>query len=175
MEKNDPKFAEQNSLKAILRDVKSLAGALAKANDNIHALAIRCMEHSQNYGDCNNTAAKLVDALPVSHRRSLLINWFAAFSPISIAKDGKTGNMKAHLSGKQEERVWNIEGAKATPFYAMPDAEREPDVPTYESVHNNVVAFIKRIEKKAQDIENPDDRKKALDEVDQIKRVAQVG
>lgn len=154
----------------LIKDIATLKGALAKANESIHGLAVRCMEHAQNYGEVNNTAARLVDALPMSHRRNLLINWFSAFSPVTIGKDAKSGNMKGHLAGKQEERVWNIEAAKATPFYAMPEAQREPEVPTYDSIHDNVVAFIKRMEKKAADIADNEGKDKALTEIGKLKR-----
>lgn len=160
---------EQNQLASIRKMVGSIARSAAKLNETIHTCAVLCMQHARDYGDCQNTAAKLIDALPNSHRRSLVINWFAAFSPVSIAKDGKTGQMKAHLSGKQEDRVWNVDAARATPFYAMPEAAVEPDVPTFASIHENVVAFIKRMEGKADKIANDDDKAKALAELAKVK------
>lgn len=163
------KLQEQKSLATISKFVTNIARSAVKLNETIHETALLCMKHAQDYGDANNTAARLVDALPLSHRRSLLIAWFANFSPIGIGKDGKTGKMKGHLTGKAEDRVWNIEAAKATPFYAMPDAEREPDVPTFESIHSNVVAFLKRIEKKADAIPNVEEKAKAFGEIEKLK------
>jgi hypothetical protein len=146
-----PNAQEAQSLKVIQTGIKGIARNAAKLNEDIHKMGILCMEHVQNFGDVLNTAARLVDAMPMSHRRSLLIQWFEAFSPIRIAKKGDS--MTGHLSGKNDAkkgeegfRDWNIEAAKATPFYAMPQAASEPDVPTYESIHSNVVAFVKRLE-----------------------------
>ncbi len=51
----------------------------------------------------------------------------------------------------------------------MPDVAREPDVPTFESIHSNVVAFVKRMETKAEKIENADDRAKADAEIGKLK------
>lgn len=160
-------LAQATSLASINKLIVNIARSAVKLNETIHAASLQCMDHAKTYGD-TTPAARLVDALPMSHRRSLVINWFAAFSPVSIGKD-KTGKMKAHLSGKEEDRVWNTEAAKATPFYAMPEAQNEPDVPTYESVHSNVVQFIKRMETKAAKIADEADKAKALAEIVNIK------
>jgi hypothetical protein len=138
---------EQNSLKAIAKMVRGISQSAVKLNEAIAATAVLCIEHAQNYGDVNNTAVRLCEALPMTHRRNLLIEWFAAFSPITIAKKGNV--LKGHLAGKAEDRVWNIEGARATPFYTFNQdrINQEPDMPTYESLHSNVVAFVSRLEK----------------------------
>lgn len=166
----DPARGEANSLAAINKMIGVIARSANKLNEQIHNCGLMCMEHTKEYGDAL-PGARLVDAMPMSHRRSLLIQWFAEYSPITIAKDGKTQKMKGHLRGSKEEReeLWNIQGAKATPFYALQGVEREPDVPTYESVHDNVVAFIKRIEKKAEAIEDVEGKAKALDEIAKFK------
>lgn len=174
-------LAQQTSLSAINKRITQVAKSATAVLQYIHETAVMCVQHANDFGDCSS-AARLVDAVPNAFRRSLLIGWFAAFSPISIAKNAKTGLMKAHLSGKADAkkgeegfRDWNLEGAKATPFYAMPDAEREPDVPTYDSIHSNVVAFIKRMETriKGKDgvggIADKAERVKALAEVEKLK------
>lgn len=162
--------AKQTSLAAINKLITGIARSAVKLNDSIHNCALMAAEHAKNYGDTDQ-CARLADALPMSHRRSLLINWFDAFTPIGIQKDGKTGKMKGHLKGKAEERekMWNLPAGKATPFFAMPDVPREPDVPTFQSLHNNIVAFVKRIEKKASEIPNEGDRVKAEAEVEKLK------
>ena len=172
---------EVNSLKAIQTGIKGVARSAVKLNEDIHKVALACLDHCHNYGDVVNTAARLVDAMPLSHRRSLLIQWFAAFSPISISKKGDT--MTGHLTGradakKGEEgfRDWNIEAAKATPFYAMPQAAVEPDVPTYESIHSNIVAFVKRLENrikgndKMPGMEAGEEKDKAVAELEAIRK-----
>lgn len=166
---------QANSLATCNKMIKGIARSAVKLNETIHATALLTAAHAKNFGDTTPCAA-LVDALPMSHRRSLLINWFDAFTPVGIAKDGKTQKMKGHLKGKSEERdkMWNLDAGKATPFYAMPDVEREPDVPTFESIHNNVVAFIKRIDKKVESIEDQDERRKAEAEVAKLKQAVAV-
>lgn len=164
-----PNAEEGVARSALQKDIKVLAGSLAKANENIHNIGIRCMEHCQNYGGVNETAAALVDAMPLSHRRELLIRWFADFSPIVVAKDATTGKMRGHLKGVHAERVWNIEPAKATPFYAMPGATVEPNVPTYESIHDNIVAFVKRMAIAIDKIPDDEEKAKATAEVEKLK------
>lgn len=161
---------QATSLAACNKIINNIARSAVKLNETIANACLMAAEHAKSFGDTTPCAA-LVDALPMSHRRSLLINWFDAFTPVGIAKDGKTGKMKGHLKGKTEERdkMWNLAAGKATPFYAMPDVEREPDVPTFETLHNNVLAFVKRIEKKAEQIENLEDRAKAEAEVQKLK------
>lgn len=163
--------AQATSLTNINKMIGNIARSANKLNETIHNCAVMCFEHAHNYGDCD-PAARLVDAMPKSHRRSLLINWFETYSPVRIAKSAKTDAMKGHLSGKADAnkgedgfRDWDIEGAKATPFYAMPEAQREPDVPTYESIHENIVAFVKRMKTKAEKIEDDKQKNHALAEV----------
>lgn len=157
---------KQTSLTAINKAITSISRSAVKLNETIHNTALMCAQHTLDFED-TSPCARLVDALPMSHRRSLIIQWFEAFTPITIGKDNKSGKMKGHLRGKAEERknMWNLPGAKATPFYAMPDAPNEPAVPTYQSIHENVVQFIKRMDKKAELIANADDKKKAEAEV----------
>lgn len=169
----DPERAKQTSLAALNKAITAIGRSAVKLNEQIHATAVACMEHTRGVGNGDTgPCARLVDALPVSHRRSLLIGWFAQFSPITIGKDGKTGLMKAHLKGTAEERegLWMIPEAKATPFYAMPDAEREPDVPTYDKVHNNILNFIKRVKATADKIDNQDEKVKAIAEITKLER-----
>jgi hypothetical protein len=144
-------IAKADSEKLLRKNIKAVAGSAVKLNDLIHNTAMQAAEHAKEYGD-TNFCASLVDAMPMSHRRSLLISWFEAFSPIRVAKNNKSGLMKAHLAGKAEERdeMWQLDLGRETPFYS--DAftggatAQEPDVPTLESITNNVVSFTKRLE-----------------------------
>lgn len=166
--------AKATSLTNINKLIGNIARSAVKLNESIHNCAIMCFEHAENYGDCD-PAARLVDAMPKSHRRSLLIGWFTTYSPIRIARSAKTDAMKGHLAGKADAkkgeegyRDWDINGAKATPFFAMPEAQREPDVPTYESLHENIVSFVKRMKTKSEKIEDEADKKKAEAEIEKL-------
>lgn len=162
----DAEVRKQTSLSAINKAIKGIERSAQKLNEAIHNTALMCFQHVRDYGDAS-PAARLVDALPMSHRRSLVINWFAQFSPIVIGKDAKTERMKAHLRGTADERnkLWMIDEAKATPFWALPEAQREPDVPSYTGIHNNIVAMIDRNLTKADSIPDENEKKKAKDEI----------
>lgn len=164
-------FTESTSNAAINKAIKSIATTAAKLNIAIHDCAVMCMTHAREYGDASG-AARLVDAMPMSHRRSLLISWFGKNSPVTIEKNAKTGLMKAHLAGKAEERVWNIEAAKATPFFDMPEAAKEPEVPTFDGLVSNVYAFIAKTKKAAEAIKDADDKAHALALVENLNKVA---
>lgn len=165
--------AEATSLSAINKLIGTISKSANKLNEEIHNCALMCIKHAQNYGDAT-AAGRLVDAMPKSFRRGLVIQWFAANSPITVSKNAKTDAMKAHLAGKAEERQWDIDAAAATPFFAMPEADREPDVPTYESLHKNIVDFIERMNKRADKIEDPKEAKAAKEEIEALKTVIPV-
>jgi len=187
--RNDPARAEATSAAACDKIIRNIARSAHKLNETIHNAALMVSEHARTFGDTSRAAA-LVDAMPMSHRRGLLVKWFDAFTAIGIGKDGKTGKMKGHLRGKTEERdaMWKLDAGKATPFYS--DAftgganAAEPDIPTYESIHNNVVNFVKRLEtaingtpdkKKGEPGYKPampegEDRQKATAELEAIKK-----
>ena len=161
-------ITQQSSLRAINGRIANIAKVAGKLNVSIHETAILVMQHSHAFGDCS-AAARLVDAMPMSHRRGLLIKWFKTYSPISVAKSDKTKAIKAHLSGKAEERTWRIDEAKANPFFSMTGIEDEPDMPSYESIHNNVVSYLERMKKMTDKIENATDKARALEELAKLK------
>ena len=165
-------ITQATSLKRINTSIGNIAKSAAKLQDHIHQTALLCFQHASDYGDCS-PCARLVDAIPMSHRRSLLINWFARYSPIKIAKDAKKNVMKAHLSGNKDEREWLFDEAKANPFFALPEAEREPDVPlTFEGFRNNVINMVERLKAKAKKIEDKKEQDLALAEIDKLLEVA---
>lgn len=169
-------LAQAASEAAINRLIASISRSATKLNEAIHNAAVLCIEHASNFGDCTSSA-RLVDAMPKSHRRSLLIEWFRLYSPISIAKNPKSDKMKAHLRGKADAnkddegfRKWDLEGAKATPFYAIEAANKEPDVPTLVTISENIHRFIARTQKQAEKIANDDDKAEALKRLDALKK-----
>ena len=162
----DAERQKQTSLAAINKMITSIARSAQKLNESIHNAGLMVMQHAKDFGD-TSPAARLVDALPMSHRRSLLINWFGQFSPIVVGKDAKTEKMKAHLKGTADERnkLWMLDEAKATPFWALPEAQREPDVPSYNGIHNNIVSMIDRNLTKADSIPDENEKQKAKAEL----------
>lgn len=161
-------ITEANSLKAINNKISNIAKNAGKLNDLIHDTAVSIMVHARDFGNCM-PAAQLLDALPKSHRRGLLIKWFSAHSPITIVKMAKSDRMKAHLSGDKADRVWELDAAMATPFFAMSDTDREPEVPLdYEKFHGNVINFMTRMNKKIEAMEG-NDKVRATEELNKLK------
>jgi hypothetical protein len=164
-----PVIQEADQKKLIEKMITGIARSAVKLNESIHNTAVLCAEHAQKFGDCT-LAAKLVDAVPLSHRRNLLVQWFDAFTAIGLGKDAKSQGMKAHLKGKAEERdaMWQIEAGKATPFYAMKGVEREPEMPTFEAWSSNVLAFFKRSRNMADKIESEAEKTRAIEVLDRL-------
>lgn len=144
-------IGEALSSKAINRKIGEIRRSGTALNNAIHTTACMIISHAQDYGDCTG-AARLLAALPKSHRRSLVQTWFTRYSPINvgITKDGKA---KAHLRKPDNNafNAFNPEGAKANPFYAMPEAEKEPDLFTIEDFEQSIISFVKRMEKRLAD------------------------
>lgn len=173
--KTDPAFTKATNLRKIDTAIAAIGRSGTKLNNDIHATAMMILRHANEYGDCTR-AAFLVDAMPKSHRRGLLINWFAASSPISIAKSAKSGLMKAHFR-KPDNTHYNpfdIDKADATPFFAMPEAEREQLPMDYTTFHGKIVDFMKAMEKRADKIANDAQKAKAKAELAALEKVVGV-
>lgn len=142
--------AEQTSLKAINSNISKIRGAGSKLNDAIHTTGLMILAHSQAYNDCTG-AARLVDAMPKTHRRALVIKWFEMFSPIVIDKKGD--QMNAHLAkdGSPKNKKYNIEGAKANPFHNLPEVQNEPGLFTFEDLQDAINRLVARAERMLKD------------------------
>lgn len=164
---------EKTSSRKINKQIGAISRSAKKLNDAIHECALACLIHAKNYNDCTGFK-RLLDALPGTHRTSLLIKWAGLYSPISVGKDNK-GKLKAHLKGKAEERKWLVDEARANPFFDMPEAKKgDPEIPTYDGFRGNVIAFVKKAAKIATAIGNDDDREKALAEVSALSKATGV-
>lgn len=124
----------------------------SKFDATAHQVAVAIMRHAKDSGDCSR-ALKLVQAMPKSGRRSALINWFSAFSPINVtmakeAKDCKVGLRKADA---KLYVPFNVDGADANPFY---EYEKEPGVDvdfTAEELNELILKLVKRVATKVKD------------------------
>jgi hypothetical protein len=86
------------------------------ANDFIHETALLILRHAEEYQDASS-ASQLVQALPATFRRSLLIAWFGEFSPISITP----GTFRVRMRKPQERRYrpFDLDRATRTPFFRL--------------------------------------------------------
>lgn len=92
-------------------------------NELIQTTALDILAHAKEHKDCSR-AQHLVNAMPRSFRRSILIEWFATFSPI-VVKDSDDWNSKMHKPDSKLYRPFDISGAAAKPWYEM--AEDKPE------------------------------------------------
>ncbi len=147
--------AEQASSKAINTQITAVRTAFGKINNLVQSAALAVMVHAQQYGDCTG-AARLLDAMPKSSRRGLVQTFFQRYSPIAVHLDTKTGKMKAHLRNTESKAYspFNIEAARANPWYAMPEADKEPEILTLEDFKSSAERFVARMKKMAEDTEH---------------------
>lgn len=145
MSKENP-VTEQTSNKAINAKIAKVRTNSAALNTLIHETGLMVLAHAAAYNDVTG-AARLVDAMPKSHRRGLVMTWFERYSPIIV--ENKAGAMKAHLAkeGSTKHKRYDIDGATANPFYAMPEVDNEPDMFTIEDANEAIERIVKRIEK----------------------------
>ena len=132
-------------LRTIDKNIKSITTSAVKLNTLIHATAVAIIAHAAAHGDCTR-ALKLVQAMPKSHRRGLLINWFGQYSPIGMNVTG--GKVGLHKPESKLFRPFDVEGAKANPFYESQEAQEEqlPDT-TLETANKMIFAVAARLQK----------------------------
>lgn len=142
---------EQASSKAINLKIKSIKTTGKRFNDLVHETMVMVVTHAEQYGDCTG-AARLVDAMPMSNRRSLVIDHFTQYSPIRVAKSAKTGQMNASLRKEEDKEynAFNLAGLKLNRWDERPEVENEPDILTFDVAKDNVFKLLKSIEKKAE-------------------------
>ena len=152
------------SLKKIDSNIRLITTNAAKLNDRIHDTAVMIAEHAKEHGDCTRALA-LVKAMPASMRKTMLVLWFATFTPIRVVeKNDKVGMLKADAKGFTP---WDIEAGKAKPFHELAKDKPEADDLTADSVNNAIEALVKRLTKRV------DDGKVAANDKDAVlKRIA---
>src|ERR1700747_1334371 len=111
------------TLKQIDANIVLVRTNSAALNELIQNTAMDILEHARQHKDCTR-AQQLVNAMPRSFRRSILIEWFATFSPI-VTKDSDDWNAKMHKPDSKLFRPFDLEGAAAKPWYEM--AEDKPE------------------------------------------------
>lgn len=145
------------SSKAINAKIKQISVTGKKFNDLIHETMVMVAKHALTIGPDGvmigdvTGAARLVDAMPKSNRRSLVIDHFADYTPIKIVKDSKTGGIRASLRKPDEKGYvdWNIEGLELNRWDERPEVQNEPDILTYGAAKDAIFKLLKSLETKA--------------------------
>lgn len=146
------------SSKAINAKIKSIATTGKKFNDLVHETMVMVAKHALTIGPDGimigdvTGAARLVDAMPMSNRRSLVIDHFAQYTPIKVVKDAKSGAMRASLRKPEEKGYvdWNIEGLELNRWDERPEVQNEPDILTYGAAKEAIFKLLQSLEKKSE-------------------------
>lgn len=118
---------EQRDVSGLIARIDALIIKDASIDTETHRAAMDCLAHAADTGDYTLIARLLGDVKTkggeefgkgVRSRRLALIEWMTAFSPIRISGDGVIGMLK---EGAKTYKPFNLEGAEACPFYAMPE------------------------------------------------------
>ncbi len=141
-------ISEQTSSKAMNAKIKLVRTAGTKYNNLVHDCAMTIIRHAFAYGDCTG-ASRLMDAMPKSARRALLVTWFQRYSPINVTvtKDGAKASYRLETS--KQYNPFDIDGADNNPWHSLPEAEREPELFTLGAFNEEVEKFLVRMEHKA--------------------------
>lgn len=102
------------TLKQIDANIKAIRQS--KLHEKIHATGVAILEHGAVHGDISR-AGDLVGAIHVKVVRQALIAWFKAYSPVTVNPD--TFQAKQTRSNSPSFKPYDVEGAKANPYYVM--------------------------------------------------------
>lgn len=160
--------------------IKAVKVSADKYNTLVQDAIVAIVIHANTFRDCTG-AARLIEAMPRSNRRQLVVDHFSQYSPINVQRD-KDGNFKASLRkpyfDKEETKPnkayndFNIDGVRANKWYERPEAERLPDVVDYASIRTKMLAFFESSLKKCDKIENENDRAEAKNFVVTVRSAA---
>lgn len=139
----------QTSSRAVNTAIKSVRVSADKYNANVQNAIELIIAHADSYGDCTG-AGRLLEAMPRSNRRSLVISHFADYSPINVRKAKEGEGFTATLRKPDDSRykAFDLEGVKANLWHLRPEAERLPDVVTYQTVVDDFDKFCEAEKRK---------------------------
>ncbi len=151
--------AQQTSSKKINTAIRSVATTGARFNNLVQDTAVAIIMHAKEYGDCTG-AARLIDAMPNSARRGLVVDFFTRFSPINVTK-GDGGKMKANLreTGDKLYNNFDVDGAKANPWFESAKKDKELEAALNPAaVRSKLYALVNTLENSVNKIANDDDK-----------------
>lgn len=133
------------SLKIIDKNIRTIGTNADKLNMLIYSTAMLVVEHAKEHGDCTR-AQSLVNAMPASMRRTMLVLWFSTFTPIVVKADNAAWNAKMHKEGTKLFVPFDLEAARETPFFTLAKQNPEPKILDFAGLVKLVEALGKRIE-----------------------------
>ena len=144
-------ITEQTSSKALNGKIRLVRNSYGKAGTYVQDAIVAIIAHARDYNDCTG-AARLVDAMPKSARRSLVIDHFADYSPIRVVKDAKTGLMKASLRKPEDGlyKAFDVQGVAANRWDERAGVEKEPDIFDFTNAREMFYKMLKSAEKRAE-------------------------
>lgn len=138
----------KSSAKALLKAIGMVRATGDKLNALIHETAMHAAKHAQDYGD-PQYAQSLVMACPASMRRSMVILWFAKFTPI-VVKDSDEWTAKMHKESSKLYVPFDLVAGNLEPFWLL--AEQRPEnVYDFDKLVEMVKRIGKQIENKIKD------------------------
>lgn len=149
-----------------------------KFDGYVHLIACAIISHAKETGDCSR-ALKLVEAMPKSGRRSALIRWFTAFSPITVTfhPDVKKRRVGLRKVGMKNFNEFNIDGARENPYYEWDKSEENALAALLGlgDFNENVIRLADRMEKSITDGKvKPEDTDAMVAKVAALRQVATV-
>lgn len=155
--------SEQTSNRAIAGVVRRIGTAGKAFNDTVQEGALMVLSHVSQYGDCTG-AARIINAMPKTTRRSLLQKWFADFGGINVSVS--KGEVKASLykegSANYKPRV-DLDGARANPWYEIKQAEKNSDLFTAEDMIDRITNLVTRVDNMVNRTEKGEDGSKVYE------------
>jgi len=138
-----------NAVNAAIKAVTKTAGAY---NAAVQTAIVLIMRHSHAFDDCTG-AERLLNAMPQSNRRSLVVAHFEQYSPINVRKDGKAFKASLRKPDDKKYNPYDIDGAVVNNWWERPEAGKLPDIINLDAVKGDFDTFINRELKKADTVE----------------------
>lgn len=150
-----PKFLnELNTGKGLDAGIAWVRATGTKFDEYVHLIACGIIAHAKETGDCSRML-KLVEAMPKSGRRSALIRWTTAFSPIAVTfhPDVKKRRVGLRKPGMKNFNDYNLDGARANPYYEWDKSEENALAALLGlgDLNENVIRLADRFEKNVTD------------------------
>lgn len=156
------------NLKQIDGQIKRVRTNGVKYNDLVQTVAVAIIRHAEEHGDCSR-ALKLVQALPMSNRRTLLVKFFATYAPIGM----NVAKGLCRINKGDKAARFNVAGAEANPWHVVAEKDEEeiPDTTLadvrdmFERLGKKVAKLLEEGKVAANDVEPIRARVKALNEL----------
>lgn len=144
-------MTEKTSSRAVNAAIKAVSTNAAKYNQSVQTAIVLIIRHASTFGDCTG-AERLMNAMPRSNRRSLVIAHFGDFSPINIRKNGEIFKANFRKESDTKFKKFNPEGAEALNWWERPEAAKLPDVINLAAVRDDFDKFVERERNKAKKV-----------------------